>query len=342
MLREVCNRPVMCKLDALARELVGVGLLVVWSRGESYSQIPVCGNADELPRFCRMLHEEPEGQQRCVTCHSLLALAASNRGCVTQGCCHGGACVVAAPAVGEGLQHQAEIVVISSCAFALSDRKQGWRSTRKVARNLKINLAELRSAYGELPELRGRKLKLVGAIVDVAAASISEALSGWSTASVVTGEQTGQITAVETKLHAALQSSRETPFRNVAGSPPATVVDVVRAVVGANPQLPVTVADIARAAHMTPNYFSLVFHRETGQTFTTFLLETRLGRAQERLQDLTLSISQVARQAGFADPNYFAKVFRKHTGMAPSQWRTRHGPGTRPKHNRSRDLSRET
>jgi transcriptional regulator GlxA family with amidase domain len=129
---------------------------------------------------------------------------------------------------------------------------------------------------------------------------------------------------MEEKLRAALQASREPAFRGSAGSPQATVVDVVVSVVGANPQLPVTVADIARTAHMTPNHFSLVFHRQTGKTFTDFLSDKRLERAEECLRDLTLSIGQVARQTGFSDPNYFAKVFRRRTGKSPRQWRQPH------------------
>jgi len=78
MLRQACNTPALCKLNALVRELTGVGLLVVWSRGgECFRHVPVCDNERDLPQFCRLLHEVPQGLQRCVTCHSLLARPAS-------------------------------------------------------------------------------------------------------------------------------------------------------------------------------------------------------------------------------------------------------------------------
>ena len=58
VLREICNTPALCKLNALVRELTGVGLLVVWSRGgELFGQVPVCDNERDLPQFCRLLHE---------------------------------------------------------------------------------------------------------------------------------------------------------------------------------------------------------------------------------------------------------------------------------------------
>ena len=321
ILREICNTPALCKLNALVRELTGVGLLVVWSRGDNtYGQVPVCDNERDLPQFCRLLHEVPQGLHRCVTCHSLLALAACGRGEVTEGRCHGGACVVASPVTSSGLPPEAGLVVISSCAFTQPDRKQGWRNTRKIAKELGLDPVKLRHAYNDLPHLPAEKLKVVGEIVDTAAATLSEALHGRLGVSSMV-DHTDATHGIEEKLRAALQVSHEPAYRRSAGVDHATVVDVVQAVVGANPQLSVTVADIARAAHITPNHFSLIFRCQTGATFSEFLAETRFARATERLRDLTLTIAEVARQSGFTDPNYFAKVFHKRTGMTPRQWR---------------------
>lgn len=321
VLRAACNSPALCKLNALMKDLTGVGLLVVWSRsGEVFGQVPVCDNERELPQFCRMVHEVPQGMQRCVTCHSLLALAAKGRGQITEGRCHGGACVVASPVTGADLPPEADMVVISSCAFTLPDRKQGWRITRKIASDLGLDPVKLRHAYEKLPDLPSEKLKIVGEIVDAAAATLTEALHGRLGVSTGAADKE-QSHGIEAKLSAALRDSQDPAFRHAAGSAHATLVDVVQSVVGANPQLPVTVADIARAAHITPNHFSLIFRRQAGATFSEFLAEKRFERALERLRDLTLSIAQVARQSGFTDPNYFAKVFHKRTGLSPRQWR---------------------
>ncbi len=321
LLREACNTPALCKLNALVRELTGVGLLVVWSRsGDSYGQMPVCNNERDLPQFCRLLHEVPQGLNRCVTCHSLLALAASGRGQITEGRCHGGACVVASPVVGQNLSPESEMVVISSCAFTQPGRRQGLRITRKIALDLGIDRVKLRHAYDSLPDLTAEKLKIVGEIVDTAAATLAEALHGRLPGGAAV-ENAEQAQGIEVKLSSALREAREPAFRRVAGSTQATLVDVVQSVVSSNPQLQVTVADIARAAHITPNHFSLVFRRQTGLTFSEFLAERRFERATERLRDLTLSIAEVARQSGFTDPNYFAKVFHKRTGQSPREWR---------------------
>jgi AraC-like DNA-binding protein len=322
MLRLACNSPALCQLNALVRDLTGLGLLVVWCRGgEMFGQIPVCDNERDLPQFCRILHEIPLGLQRCITCHSLLALAARNRGQIMEGRCHGGACVIASPVTGINLPQDVDLVVISSCAFILADRKKGWRMTRRMASDLGLDLTQLRRAYEHLPGLPDAKREMVIKLVSLAAAILSDAFQGRlpidTDAKPVDSRQKG----MEAKLSAALMQAHKPEFRNVSGSLQTTMVSVVQSVVGANPHLPVTVADVARAAQITPNHFSLIFRRQTGITFSEFLAEKRFECSLERLRDLTLSIAQVARQAGFSDPNYFAKIFRKRTGLSPREWR---------------------
>lgn len=332
LLREACRSPVMQKMDVLARDATGVGLFVVWSCGERHGQIPVCADENELSPFCRLLHAVPQGLRRCVTSHSLLALAACTRGGVIEGRCHGGTCVVAAPASVSVLPSGAEFVLASSCAFTMSNRNRGWRITRQLAKDLGLDLAQLRRAYAKLPDLRGEKRRVIGEIVDAAAAALTESMRAQVRGHAVAraNDQRG----IEKKLHDALQSSRDPAFRHAVGSAHTALVDVVLSVVGGNPNLPVTVADIAQVAHITPNHFSMLFRRQTGSTFSAFLAEKRFARATELLGDLTLSIAEVATRCGFSSANYFAKVFHKRVGMSPHVWRQ-----TKPGSNSS-DLKR--
>lgn len=80
--------------------------------------------------------------------------------------------------------------------------------------------------------------------------------------------------------------------------------------------------EIARAAHMSPNHFSALFHQHMGQSFSTYVAWMRISLAQELLRDFTLSIREVAERAGFDDANYFARRFRQKTGLSPRRWRS--------------------
>lgn len=85
-----------------------------------------------------------------------------------------------------------------------------------------------------------------------------------------------------------------------------------------------TVKVLAAHVYLTPNYFSFLFKKTTGQTVNAYITETRLQRSRELLLNGRLKLYEVAQGAGFSDANYYAKIFRKTTGMSPSQFREKH------------------
>lgn len=88
---------------------------------------------------------------------------------------------------------------------------------------------------------------------------------------------------------------------------------------------PLTLEEVAQQVHLSPAYFSYLFSREQGQTFTEFLIATRLEEAKELLKtDPALSISDIAGQVGYEDANYFSRVFKKKTGNTPARYRKKH------------------
>jgi AraC-like DNA-binding protein len=160
--------------------------------------------------------------------------------------------------------------------------------------------------------------------VDASSSAVAEALRLGIEALPQAGKATAEVKSpatAEEKLRSALHMAHEQPLRRINRPSGAVLVDVIKSLVGANPQMRISEADIARISRVTPNYFSMLFHKFTGKTFLDFLIEKRLELARTLLRDLTLSISEVALQAGFADPGYFAKVFHKQTGKTPGEWR---------------------
>jgi two-component system response regulator YesN len=78
---------------------------------------------------------------------------------------------------------------------------------------------------------------------------------------------------------------------------------------------------IADNLGITKEYFSYLFHRDTGKTFSVYLKEYRIKKAKRLLSTEVIGKNEVPYQVGFTDPKYFNKVFRETTGETVSEYR---------------------
>lgn len=78
---------------------------------------------------------------------------------------------------------------------------------------------------------------------------------------------------------------------------------------------------VARAISVNPSYLSRIFHKETGQTFNSYLNFLRIGYAKHLLMTTQESISAVSEKSGYGNPKYFINLFKKTAGLSPSAYR---------------------
>ena len=84
----------------------------------------------------------------------------------------------------------------------------------------------------------------------------------------------------------------------------------------------ISIRQVSETVGYHPNYFSNLFKREIGMSFSDFLNVLRIQRAKELLKSGNLSLQEIASRCGFADLSYFSAKFKSTTGMSPSKWRT--------------------
>jgi AraC-like DNA-binding protein len=91
----------------------------------------------------------------------------------------------------------------------------------------------------------------------------------------------------------------------------------------ANHDKQITLDDVAKQAHMTPQAFCRYFKKRTLHTFVSFLNEVRINEACKKLttSDLdSVSISNIAYNCGFNTITNFNRVFKSVIGKSPSDY----------------------
>lgn len=84
---------------------------------------------------------------------------------------------------------------------------------------------------------------------------------------------------------------------------------------------------IAENMYLSPFYISKIFKSETGDTPIRHLINIRLERAKELLENgWSGSIQEVAASVGYDDAYHFSKLFKKRYGVSPSQVKNCKGP----------------
>lgn len=83
----------------------------------------------------------------------------------------------------------------------------------------------------------------------------------------------------------------------------------------------ITLEDVAKQAHMTPQAFCRYFKKRTRHTFVSFLNEVRINEACKKLTDGAFeSISTIAYTSGFNSITNFNRVFKSIIGKSPSEY----------------------
>lgn len=95
------------------------------------------------------------------------------------------------------------------------------------------------------------------------------------------------------------------------------VLDVMRADLTDPPNL----RTLAEASGYSPHHFTRMFRAATGATPHGYLLQLRIRKAQELLQDRNRSLAEVALATGFSSQAHFTTSFRGCVGTTPALWR---------------------
>ncbi|MBF6025084.1 GlxA family transcriptional regulator [Lysobacter niastensis] len=88
-----------------------------------------------------------------------------------------------------------------------------------------------------------------------------------------------------------------------------------------NLRAPLTVEELAEAAHLSPRQFSRAFRAETGQSPAKAVEHLRIEAARVMVEQTRHTIDEVAAETGFADPERMRRAFLRAFGQPPQVMR---------------------
>jgi transcriptional regulator GlxA family with amidase domain len=88
---------------------------------------------------------------------------------------------------------------------------------------------------------------------------------------------------------------------------------------------PISISDLASAAHMSVRSLFRYFEKHKGITPLEFVQVMRIERAKQLLELTHESVDSITPKCGYEDVSSFRKLFRKRIGMTPKQYRDRFG-----------------
>lgn len=306
------RHPLIRAIADMTFAATGIELTVVYPEQSGWGQ-SLCGSGGTPPAFCGLIKGGTDGAKHCSMCHVLMAVAACSGEPVEQRC-HAGAAVIVQPA---GEADGETVAVLSSCMYAPED---AWEEVRQRGIKLGINLNELRKAFLKLRRLNDEQMKLLKAgmkVMGEAIQSLRENLA-FQERIMQLSVKSDPVKDIEALLEKPDWAGRP---QRAKGKP--LLIHVVCQLARQRPDLPLSVKELAAAAHLTPNHFTTLFHEHAGMSFNDYLTDLRVKRAKKLLGNPLLNINEIARLSGYDDAGYFARRFRQKTGLTPREWRNR-------------------
>lgn len=89
----------------------------------------------------------------------------------------------------------------------------------------------------------------------------------------------------------------------------------------ANLNTPLSVSEVSRACGVSESYLYRIFTLSLGMSPKAYIVSCKMEYARTLLKEQNMTVTQIARELGFANPNHFSNAFYKYMGTRPSQYR---------------------
>ena len=275
--------------------------------------------------FCSIIRENPIARKRCYRCDALAGLEAVRMGKPYIYLCHCGIVDVAVPVmVGE---RYLGAVMFGQVRLPQGDSEGRVKrlvseisSIQEDSCNGRQDLMEL---YQRLPVMEYERIEqiaeLIASMVDYIiqrhVRSRNEAeLYDWIL-------RTGVESPIKVDERVRPLTSGLEPSAQESPVPQSSAVYPAVCYIHTHPGQSLSMNEMADLCHLSTSYFSRLFHREVGESFTDYVNRQKIQLAKTQLRSTTKSISQISAELGYVNTSHFINLFKRYEGITPSVYR---------------------
>ncbi|EOS54703.1 response regulator [Paenibacillus barengoltzii] len=80
-----------------------------------------------------------------------------------------------------------------------------------------------------------------------------------------------------------------------------------------------TIHEVARNNHVSPNYLSYLFKKNTGYNLWEYVIKLRMEESKALILNTDLRRYEIAERVGYESPEHFSKIFKKYFGVSPTE-----------------------
>jgi ligand-binding sensor protein/AraC-like DNA-binding protein len=272
-----------------------------------FQGVPVTRHS-RCTEFCTLVRSIPELEDACRKCDTRGGIEASRIGEPYIYRCHQGIVDLAVPIILEGRYTGAALagqVLLKDVENDLEKIAESPRIDPETARRLD----ELR---GKLPSMTRDRIQVIANMFfRITNYIIEEALVKMSLSDTIDAERVLPLSDGKPIADSGGERAFESP-----------ILAPALAYVAENCHKRLTIDDMASFCNISSSYFSKLFNRATGKTFSTYVNGLRVERAKKLLESTDAPITAIAFDLGFDDSGYFDKVFKRIEGVTPSAYKS--------------------
>lgn len=83
----------------------------------------------------------------------------------------------------------------------------------------------------------------------------------------------------------------------------------------------ITIQELTEVFHFQKDYFNRLIKSKTGLTYSAYVQDIRLAKAEHLLLNTEMSIEEIAENIGYQNRGFFYRIFEKRNGVTPAEYR---------------------